>query len=279
VFTLGATGILNVLDERDGSVIWTRDAAADNTVKVLDWGFTGSPVVVNNVVIVSLSGKLAGYGLADGKPIWSGTDGGNSYSSPHLITMGGIPQVVLMSSKGAESVVAESGKQLWHYDWPTDARILQPAIVADGDLLFAGEMKGLSRVSISVNNEDWTTKELWNSAAMKLNFNDFIIHKGYAYGFDGPAITCIDLKDGKRIWRGAPYRGFSILLAEQDLLLVLAENGDLALVEAKPDKFRELARIKVLKDKIWNVPALAGNILMVRNSKEMVALRLPGTTD
>jgi hypothetical protein len=110
---------------------------------------------------------------------------------------------------------------------------------------------------------------------MKLYFNDAVISKGYAYGFDGAAITCIDLKNGTRKWRGAPYRGFSILLADQNLLLVLSEKGDLALVEATPDRFRELGKIKALSAKTWNVPALAGNIIVVRNSNEMVAYRLP----
>ena len=275
VYTTGGTGILNVLDERTGEVIWTRDAAAENNVKVLTWGFSGSPLVVNDIVAVSLSGKLAGYDAAGGKLLWAGADGLNGYSSPHLVTIDSVPQLILMSQSGAVSVNPIDGKQLWQYPWPVMDRILQPAVIEGGDLLFEGEAKGLSRVTISHKNGEWTAKELWISAAMKQNFNDFIIHKGYAYGYDGPAIACLDLKDGSLKWRGAPYRGFSILLADQDLLLVLTEKGDIALAEATPERFKELGRIKSLKDRVWNVPALAGNILVVRNNKEMVAYRLP----
>ncbi|MEI6901488.1 MAG: PQQ-binding-like beta-propeller repeat protein, partial [Bacteroidota bacterium] len=82
VYTLGATGLLYVLDRRTGKVIWSRNAAVDNKVKVLTWGFAGSPLVVNDLVIVALSGKLAAYDTADGKPRWSCPDGGHSYSSP-----------------------------------------------------------------------------------------------------------------------------------------------------------------------------------------------------
>jgi len=152
---------------------------------------------------------------------------------------------------------------------------LQPAVIEGGDLLFEGEAKGLSRVKVSHNNGDWTVKELWKSAVMKQNFNDFIIHKGYAYGYDGPAIACIDIKDGSLKWRGAPYRGFSILLADQDQLLILTEKGELVMSEATPERFKELGRIKSLKDRTWNHPALSGNILVVRNNKEMVAYKLP----
>lgn len=279
IYTLGGTGILNVLDECTGTVIWSRDAASENAVKVLTWGFAGSPLVVKDIVAVSLAGKLAGYDAAGGKLMWTASDGLDGYSSPHLVSIDSVPQIILMSHSGAVSVDPLDGKQLWKYDWKVDTRILQPAVIGGGDLLFEGELKGISRVTVSHSKGEWNTKELWKSTAMKLNFNDFIIHKGFAYGYDGPAIACIDIKDGALKWRGAPYRGFSILLADQDLLLVLTEKGDIALAEATPERFKELGRIKAMKDRTWNHPALSGNILIVRNNKEMVAYRLPTITD
>jgi outer membrane protein assembly factor BamB len=275
VYTLGATGILNKLDERNGSVLWSRNAASDTGVEVLSWGFTGSPLVVDDIVIVSLSGKLAAYDAANGNPKWSGSDGGNSYSSPHLVTIDGVSQVLLMSKSGALSVNPVDGKQLWKYEWPIEDRILQPAVIAEGDLLFAGEMKGLRRVNVSQKKGEWTVKELWNSDEMILNFNDIVIHKGYAYGFDGPSIACIDIKDGKRMWKGNPYRGWLLLLADQDLLLVLSEKGELAIVDANPAKFTKLGQIPAIKGKTWNHPAMAGNVVVVRNNQEMAAFRLP----
>ena len=279
VFTMGATGILNVLDAYTGSLIWECDAAAAAGVKVLTWGFTGSPLVVDNTVIVSLSGALAGYDATTGKLIWSVADGGNSYSSPQLVTIEGVTQVIFMSKAGALSVDPQSGKQLWNYSWPISDRIVQPAVIEGGDLLIPGIASEVRRINVSHVAEVWQIKETWSSQAMKLYFNDVIVSKGYAYGFDGAVITCLDLNNGARKWRGAPYRGFTILLADQDLLLVLTEKGDLALVEAKPDRFRELGKIKALNARTWNVPAMAGNIVVVRNSSEMVAYRLPGTVD
>jgi len=276
VYTLGGTGILNVLDERDGKVIWSRNAAKDTQVEVLSWGFTSSPLVVGNRVIVSLSGKLAGYDIESGEPVWMGTDGGNSYSSPQLVTIAGVQQVILLSKAGAIGVDPESGKPLWNYEWEATDRIIQPAVIGEGDFLMVGESQAIRRISVTNDQGTWKAKESWTSEQMKLNFNDVIISKGFAYGFDGPSIACVDTKDGSRKWRGKPYRGFSVFLAEQNLILVLTEKGELALVEATPERFNELARIPAIKGRTWNHPAIAGNIVIVRNAVEMAAFSLPG---
>jgi outer membrane protein assembly factor BamB len=275
VYTLGATGILNVLNANSGTVVWSRNAASDAGVKALPWGFTSSPLMFGDMVIVALSGKLAAYDTASGKPLWFGPDGGNSFSSPHLITIDSVSQVLMMSQSGALSVNPANGKPLWKYLWPLDDRILQPAVISEGDLMLAGEAKGVCRISVTHTQGVWAVKELWKSAEMILNFNDFVIHKGHAYGFDGPRIACIDIKDGKCLWKGDPYRGWLLLLADQDLLLVLSEKGELALVEANHDHFNEPARIQAIKGKTWNHPVMVGDILVVRNNQEMAAYRLP----
>ena len=275
VYTLGATGILNVLEASNGNLIWSRDAASDAGIKPPNWGFASSPLIVNNIVIVALAGKLAAFDIETGNPKWFGTDGGSGYSSPQLLTINGVPQVLLMSKAGALSVDPATGKKLWNYSWPLEDRILQPALLENGDLIFAEEYKNIRRVSVTLEGDSWKIKDIWTSPGIKSVFNDQVIHKGYAYGFDGPYIACIDLKDGKRIWRGGRYQGFTMLLADQNLLLVLTEKGEVALVSASPDKFTELSRFQAINGKTWNHPALAGNILLVRNSQEMAAFRLP----
>jgi outer membrane protein assembly factor BamB len=279
VYTFGATGILNALHAADGSVVWSHNVATDAEVKVPYWGFSSSPLVVGDVVIVAASGRLAAYDLASGELRWLGPKGGGSYSSPHLLTINGVPQVVLLTGAGATSVASADGTVLWKQEWPDAGGILQPALTADGDLLItisgmAGG-DGMRRISVSNEAGGWSVKERWSSRGLKPYFNDFIVHKGHAYGFDGAILACIDLADGARKWKGGRYgQGQLVLLPAQDLLLVLSEDGELALVSATADKFTEVARTPAIEGKTWNHPVLVGDLLLVRNAEEMAAFRL-----
>jgi outer membrane protein assembly factor BamB len=276
VYTFGATGILNALNARDGAVVWSHDAASDAGAKVPQWGLASSPLVVDNVVIV-YPGKLVAYDIATGRPRWSGQAGGVSYSSPQLLTIGGVAQVLMIIGAGTTSVAPADGTLLWQNSWGPS--IVQPAQTADGDLLI-GAMNasggiGMRRLAVARGAGGWTVEERWTSTGLKPYFNDFVVHNGHAFGFDGSILACIDLVDGKRNWKGGRYgNGQFVLLSDQDLLLVLSEEGDLALVGATPDRFMELARFPAIEGKTWNHPVLAGDVLLVRNGQEMAAFRL-----
>jgi outer membrane protein assembly factor BamB len=279
VYALGATGIMNVLDEGSGAVVWSRNAVSDTGAKIPGWGISGSPLVVGDLVIVAASGNLVAYDLATGNPRWFGPRGDNSYSSPQLLTIDGVAQIVLMTSTGATSVALADGKVLWTHSWPSDTRIMQPAVAADGELMMSvGDGmggSGMRRIAVKQGSSGWTTEERWTSEDLISNFNDFVIHNGHAFGFDYGTVACIDLKDGKRKWKGTRYGyGQLVLLPDQDVLLVLSEKGELALVKATPDQFTELARFPAIEGKTWNHPVLVGDVLLVRNDHEMAAFRM-----
>lgn len=278
VYAFGATGILNALDAGNGGTVWSRNVASDTGTKVPMWGFASSPLVVDDVVIVAAAGKLVAYDLATGDPRWSGPAHGMSYSSPQRATIDGVAQVLLLSADGATSVAPATGTLLWEHPWP-GFTIVQPALIADGDVLISTSGAtggiGIRRIGVAHGPGGWTVKERWTSDGLCPYYNDFVVHRGHAFGFDGSTLACIDLEHGTRRWEGGRYgNGQLVLLPDQDLLLVVSEEGDLALVRATPDQFTEVARFPALKGKTWNHPVAVGDVLLVRNGQEMAAFRL-----
>jgi outer membrane protein assembly factor BamB len=278
VYSMGATGILNALDARTGKKIWSHDTATELSREVPFWGISSSPLIVNDVVIASVGGLLAGYDAATGKQRWVGPLHGGSYSSPQLVMLDGVTQVLILSSPGVVSVNPADGKLLWDYKWDGGA-IIQPGVTEDGDILINSMSAmggvGTRRLTIKHDANGWTPEERWTTNGLKPYFNDYVIHKGHAYGFDNNILACIDLADGKRKWKGGRYgNGQMILLADQDLLIVTSEEGELALVSATTDQYKELAKIPLFDAKTWNHPVVVGNVLLVRNGEEMAAFRL-----
>jgi len=259
--------------------VWSRDAAADTGAKMPGWGFAGSPLVVDDAVIVATAGKLVAYDIGTGEPRWYGPKGGSGYSSPHLLTIDGVAQILLLSMSGAASVAPADGKVLWEHAWKGDG-IVQPALTAEGDILIGSGSGlaevGMRRLGFVHGPSGWTVEERWTSMGLKPYFNDFVLHDGHAFGFDGGMLASINLKDGERAWKGGRYgHGQLVLLPDQNVLLVLSEKGDLALVAAQTDTFKELARFPAIKGKTWNHPVVAGDVLLIRNDQEMAAFRLP----
>ncbi|MEP7308673.1 MAG: PQQ-binding-like beta-propeller repeat protein [Acidobacteriota bacterium] len=277
LYTFGATGILNALDAGNGAVIWSRNAASDTGSKIPDWGFASSPLVVGDEVVVH-TGVLIAYDRATGNRRWVGPARDGGYSSPHLLKIDGVAQILQVSGAGATSVAPTDGALLWEHSWP-GTPIVQPAQVAEGALLIstadAMGASGTRLIAVAHGPGGWAVEERWTSNGLKPYFNDFVVHKGHAYGFDGSILASIGLEDGKRKWKGGRYgNGQLVLLTDQDLLMVLSEDGELALVKATPDQFTELARFPALEGKTWNHPVLVGDVLLVRNGEEMAAFRL-----
>jgi len=279
VYAFGATGLLNVLDAETGARVWSRNVTGDAEKTVPMWGFSSSPLIIGNEVIVAASGRLIAYDVATGKRRWLGPPLPGSYSSPHRFIADGITQILLLTSAGVTSVSPADGKPLWDHAWPGGTTIVQPALVGDSDVVINGiggtGGMGVRRIAVTHGSSGWKAEERWTSTGLKPYFNDFVVHKGHAFGFDGNILSCIDLTDGHRTWKGGRFgNGQLVLLADQDLLLVLSEEGELALVQAMPDQFTEVARVKALEGKTWNHPVLVGDMLLVRNGEEMAAFRL-----
>jgi outer membrane protein assembly factor BamB len=142
---------------------------------------------------------------------------------------------------------------------------------------------GATLLAIGRNeNGQIVPQPLWNppiKKVMKTKFSNVVIHDGFVYGLDGVLLECIELETGKLQWkkRRNPEFGHGQIMLIGGTILVLSETGEMALVEATPDEYRELASLQALDDAnvTWNNPAFSSPYLLVRNAREAVCYELP----
>jgi outer membrane protein assembly factor BamB len=282
VYSLGATGKLVCLDARTGKEKWTRDVLENNAN--VKWGLSGSPLVLADVVVVNAGaqtaqapGTLVAHDRKTGKRVWASGRAHAGYSSPMRATLAGTPQVVLFDGDGISGYdPAQQGKQLWRYPWTTldNIQVAQPVVVGE-DRLFvsSGYGVGCALLQVKKGPGGWTAGPLWRNIKMRCAFSSPVLHEGHLYGLDEGVLVCLDVEKGKPQWRGERY-GHGQLLLTNGRLLILAESGELALVEATPKHYRELTRFQALEGRTWNLPALAGGFAFVRNHLEMACYDL-----
>lgn len=284
LYVLGANGVLNCLNAASGKVVWSRDIAKDTEAKVPQWGFSSSPLVTQGLVVVFAGApadqSVVAYQADSGKVAWVAGQGSLSYCSPQLANVDGVEQVLINTDAGMSSFEPKSGKVLWHYAWDSKgaARVVQPVVIGERDLLIGTGMGiGTRRISVWHTGDQWQMKELWTTRDFKPYYNDFVVHGDYLYGFDGNIFMCVSLLDGTRKWRARGYgNGQVLLLADQGLLLIISETGEVALVEAKAAQHNEIARFKAIEGKTWNHPVVSQGKLFVRNGEEIACFQLEG---
>jgi outer membrane protein assembly factor BamB len=282
LYTQGARGRLNCLNAATGSVKWSRDIVADSGARLPEWGYAASPLVARGVVTVFAGGadgkSVLGYDAASGEPVWHGGTGQLSYCSLQPARLEDVDQLVIATDQGLTAFDPATGAVLWRYDWPMQgmARVVQPAVVDGSSVLIGtGFGYGTRRVEVRRDGDSWAAQEKWTTRAIKPYYNDLVVHRGHVYGFDNALLACVSLADGKAKWKERGYgNGQVLLLADQDLLLVLSEQGEVALVEAVPDGCRERARFPAIEGKTWNHPVVAHGKLFVRNGEEAACYEL-----
>lgn len=299
VLAMGATGLLNCLDLATGSVRWRKDVPRDNQGAVGEWGVSCSPLVFGDLVIVTTGAgdgrALVAYRLADGERVWSGGNHRASYSSPVAVTLAGVPQILSFNAARVSAHAPADGQVLWEHPWPSGhPHITVPlAVEQDRVLVSSGYGVGSELLQVSQSPAEagpgamlassssppspapalWRVQRVWKSNRLKSKFAN-LIHRGdHIYGLDDGILVCLDAATGRLVWKEGRY-GHGQIIASGDLLLIMAENGDVVLVEAAPEELKELARFQALSGKTWNPPALAGRVLLVRNDQEAACFTL-----
>ena len=281
VFVLGPNGALICLEGSDGSLVWRRNVLDDHGAENVEYGMSGSPLVYDDLVIVSAGGpsghSLVAYDRHTGEPRWHGGDDPAGYSSPAVATVAGVEQVLILNHTSVAGHDPRSGRVLWRYDWPGEnAKVPQPCPWQDDKVFVSSGFGAGCELLQLVANESGglEVRSLWRNRLMKPKFTNVVIRDGYVYGLDNGILACLELATGRRQWKKGRYRHGQVLLVN-DLLLVQSEFGDVVLVEATPEAHRELCRIAALEGRSWNNPALYGSYLLVRNDHEAACYRLP----
>lgn len=288
VYSLGAEGHLVCLDARTGAHRWTVPILERNPN--LTWGTAGSPLVVDDMVIVNPGhqdpGKtenraVVAYHRETGAVVWTAPGQRAGYSSPMLVNLHDRRQIVLFDGRQVAGYDLEKGDLLWSYPWDRtreDINVAQPIVWPDGRVFISsGYGVGSALIQVSRQSNRWVVTELWRrpNKPLRCKMSSPVEYQGYIYGLDEGILSCIDAKDGAVQWREGRY-GHGQLLRYEDLLIILDEKGHLVLVEATPTRFHEMGKVKAIRSdpRTWNVPALADGRIFVRNEHEMACFDL-----
>jgi len=280
VFALGAKGILNCLDLASGRRVWWRDILSDNGAEAHMWGVSCSPMVLDSLVVVSAGGpngrSLVAYDRTSGEFVWGGGEDKAGFSSPTLVTMAGVEQILIFNNNKLVSHEPKSGRVLWSQPWDQVECVANP-LPLPGDRVLASTGYGIGArlYQVKASPDGVLSSDIvWESRRLKAKFANMVYRDGFVYGLDDGVLVCLDPEDGQRRWKHGRY-GHGQLILVDDVLLVTTETGDVVLVAARPDRHEELARMAVFDDKSWNPPALAAPYLLVRTEKEAACYVLP----
>ena len=287
VYVLGAEGGLFALKAESGEVIWKKDLVAEFGGQVPRWGFSTSPLVEGELLLVEAGGAEGNF-LVDmvidrtapatavaldrrtGRTVWTALDDKMSYSSPVAYTVDGMRQVAFINAYALVGLSADKGAELWRLPWKTryDVSAATPVFIPpDRIFISSGDRGAVLRVGTE------GVEEVWRSGEMQNHFGTSIYHEGHLYGFDKSILKCIDAAEGTTRWQARGYAKGTLILAAGHLIL-LGEQGNLGLAEATPEGFVEKANVELMKGRCWTVPSLSDGRLYVRDESEIVAVDL-----
>jgi outer membrane protein assembly factor BamB len=307
VYALGATGVLRCLDGKDGTLIWQQDLrkryfgeTPEVDEQLVQWGRAASPLVVDDLVVVPAGGlvgqakSLVAFKAETGELVWEANvplavpPGGTdqiSYSSPAIATIAGVRQILIVNESTASGHDPKTGTLLWSHSWPgnssQNASASQAVPVGDDRVLltkgYGGGAELLQFKPLASGGLE-TAPSVWiNPQVLETKFSNVSIIDGHIYGLSNGYLECVELATGRKTWkrnRKANY-GHGQILGVGDAILVQAEDGRLALVEANPKEFVERGSIQALTDKTWNNLCLYGRKLLARNAREAACYELP----
>jgi outer membrane protein assembly factor BamB len=293
VYTMGATGIVHCLDALTGKALWTHDTLAEHDLINIMWGKANSPLVLEDsklgtLVTVSVGApgaSLIAYDAETGKQVWAAGDARSSYASPIAAEILGETLILSVNEDVVTAHRIDTGEIVWEHEWlgnsDSDASASQP-IPLPRDQLFLSKGYGIGSQLLQFSrgdDEQLQVEEIWARKVMKTKMGNVVIRDGFVYGLDGGLMQCIDVADGSNQWkkRRVPAIGHGQIMLVGRHVVVLSESGELILVEATPDEYREVTAMRVFPPEqvTWNNMAFSAPYLLLRNAEQAVCLKMP----
>ena len=283
LFVVSAEGDALCLDAATGQVLWRRALRAELGWRPPAEGTAASPLVADGRVYLMNGGTNGRAFLAldatTGRTVWIAQDDRPSYASAVRFDVQGESQALFLGGSALFSLAAASGRLLWRYGWATEDYVnaATPLVIApDRVFLSSGNDQGAALLRVRRGADGPQVEELWRNREMKNHFNNSVEHAGVLYGFDNALLKALDLETGTTLWRERGFGKGSLLCVGQHLV-VLGEEGELALVEPRREGLRVKARQAVLEGRSWTPPSIAGGRVYLRGLSEVVALGPPPT--
>ena len=187
---------------------------------------SASPLIVDDLVIVQPGGasgwSVVAYNRKTGDIVWHTLDDVQSYSSPMLVSVSGVRQILTVTAQRAVGLRIEDGQLLWEFPWvtPTVPNMSQP-IVFDEEYVFlsAGYGHGAALLNVVHTDGRYAVESVWQNNRMKNKFSSAVFHEGYIYGFDESILACIKAATGELQWKGGRYGYGQLLLASDHLVI------------------------------------------------------------
>lgn len=288
VYAISAQGLLHAVNVEIGKVLWTHNLNTEYGGQNLVYGYSSSPLVDGNKLFVEVGGKeefaFVALNKTTGELLWNSQTDLQSYSSPIAVTMNETRQIVFLSAEGLFSVSPDDGSLYWQYPWNArcpstgiPVNVNTPVFIAPDKIFISGAygtITGGAIVQSHKNNDQFKPETLWNNGEMKNLINSSIYIENHIYGFDDSTLKCIDASTGIEKWKTRGFQRGS-LIAVDGHLIVLGERGNLALIEATPLKYKEIARAQIFNsDRNWTAPSMANGKLYLRNHEEIICLNM-----
>lgn len=285
LITAGVTGRLQCLHKLTGKLLWTQQLWLDHKATRLDYGYASSPIAFRDSVIVPAGGKgkaLMAFQISDGKPLWSRHDFPNAYSSPILINLDGLEQLVMLMDGALFAVNPHNGDLQWQIPFKADFGICvgTPVWTAHDRLIFISAEYGAGAKVVQLTRDGMrtTAKELWSSNRLRLHHgNAMRIGDAYYFTSGGKGsqaiLSAVEATTGKILWQERSIEK-ATFVAVGGRLITLDQEGNLMLAAPSPKGFQVLAKAQILTGLSWTPPTLVGTKVYLRNRREMAAVEL-----